>query len=102
MKSLRHIVVELLALVLLGLAAFTHVTWLVWLAGTYVVLSLGIRAIAVLSKVNVPRPADAPPEWAYHVIYAVGLLLLGAGGLYGLAALWAVLWVLDWYSAHRR
>ncbi len=109
MNALRFLVVDLLALALLAVAAFTQAPWAIWTAGIYAALMLALKVVALLSKIPNKRPADAPPEGVYHVIYGVGAAMLvfgaytsGARGLYTVAALWTLLWVLDWYGARQR
>lgn len=101
-KAIRHLVLDLLALVLVAYAAFSRASWAVWAVGVYGGLLLLLKVVALTSKMRLPRPTDAPPELVYHLLYAASVGLLIFGGLYGLAALWAVVWVLDWYSARRR
>ncbi len=101
MRSLRHLVLDLLAVVLIAYAAFSHASWAYGAVGLYTGFVLLLKIAAILSKLPAKRPDDAPPEGAYHALYAIGTVLLLVGQLYGLAAGWAILWVVDWYSARR-
>lgn len=101
MSALRYLVVDLLALALIAFAALGGAAWAAWLVAGYAALMVVLKGIALASRMPMKRPADAPPLWVHHLLYAVGLALLLFGRLFVAAGLWALLWALDAYGARR-
>ena len=60
-----------------------------------------LKGVALVSGVRFARPADAPPEWMNHALYAATLaaMLMGGPAWYPVAGAWAVLWAVMAYSA---
>jgi hypothetical protein len=98
---LRHLVVDLLVLAFTVFAVWSGQRWAMWAVGVYAVVMIVLKGVALFSGIRFARPADAPPEWLNHVLYAATLVVMLFGGpaWYPVAGAWAVLWVVMAYSA---
>lgn len=108
MRVLRHAAVDLLAFLLALVAVSTGTRWAYYVVLGYSVLMLVLKLGAAFSKVRAPRPADALPDVFFHVLYGAMVLIFTLGAYlatgapwWGLAAAWAAIWGLSWWSARR-
>jgi hypothetical protein len=99
----RHLLIDLLVLVLTVFAVWQDVAWARWVIGGYAVLMIVLKVIAMASRIRFAQPAGAPPEWVYHLLYGVTLVVLVSGGRawWWTAGAWAAFWIVMTYSARR-
>lgn len=99
MGWLRHVLIDLAILVVIGLATFGGQSWALWVVWVYTPLMLLLKLGAVVS--NVTPKQNEVPDWFYHALYAASLVILLYHLLYWEAAGWAAIWVLSVIAASR-
>lgn len=93
MGWLKHIVIDLLITVCVVLATFGGQSWAAWVVWIYTPAMVLLKLGALGAKL--PRPKDGPPDWVFHVIYAVNLVMLLWHRWIWVAAGWALIWILS-------
>ncbi|NNE69816.1 MAG: hypothetical protein HKN29_05565 [Rhodothermales bacterium] len=100
MGWLRHVLIDLAVLVVIGLATFGAQPWALWVVWVYTPLMLLLKLGAVATSVT-PRQNDVP-DWFFHALYAVSVVILLYHLLYWEAAGWVAIWILSVVAASRQ
>lgn len=104
MSWIKHVIIDLLALVAIALATLADLEAARWVVIVYTPLMVVMKIIALAAgglQIRSTRMKDAPPEWFFHAAYAVSILLLVIDRWWIMAAGWAVIWALS-VAADRR
>lgn len=101
LRSLRHAAVDLAALAFALFAVASEQTWAFYVVAGYTGLMLVMKLGAYVAKMKPARPADAPPDALYHVVYGAMVLVFLAGQWWITAGAWAVVWGLSFLAARR-
>ncbi len=97
MAWLKNVLIDVLVTIVIGIYAFQTAEWGYWIITIYTPLMLLLKVAAVASGVTkkVKKDPNAAPDWFYHVLYAVNLLLLLYTGWWIMAGGWAAIWLLS-------
>ncbi|MEQ9105749.1 MAG: hypothetical protein RIE53_13750 [Rhodothermales bacterium] len=98
MSWLKHVIVDLAITAVIILYALQGPEWAWWILVIYTPLLIVLKLLAMSSGVAgavKAKGGNEPPDWFFHVIYAVSVLLLLRADDYLLAAGWAVIWILS-------
>ena len=103
MRVLRHAVVDLVALAfaLFAVSFRAQAPWAKTVLLGYTALMLVLKLGALVAKVRPPRPADAPPDALYHVVFGAMVVACAVAQWWGLAAAWVVIWALSFFAGRR-
>lgn len=100
-RSLRHAAIDLVALGFAFYAVWSKAEWAFYVMAGYTALLLVMKLGAALAKTKLLRPADAPPDVLYHVLYGAMVVAFLSGQWWGTAAAWAAIWGLSFVAARR-
>lgn len=98
MSWLKHVIVDLAITAVIVFYALQGPEWAWWVLVIYTPLLIVLKLLAMSSGVAgavKAKGGNEPPDWFFHVIYAVSVLLLLQANDYILATGWAVIWVLS-------
>lgn len=104
MSWIKHVVVDLLMVVVIALAALLDITAARWAVIIYTPLMLVLKVVALLGGGllgQLRQTKEAPPGWFFHAVYAVSIVLLLLGSWWIMAGAWAVIWVLSVLAERR-
>jgi len=98
MAWIKHVILDLAILAVLALWALTGTEWMWWVIAIYTPILLVLKVAALSMGVSAAVKAkggDQAPDWFFHVVYALSLvLMLVAGSMYFVAG-WALIWILS-------
>lgn len=98
MSWLKHVIVDLAITAIIILYALQSPEWAWWIIVIYTPLLIVLKLLAMSSGVAgavKAKGGNEPPDWFFHAIYAVSVLLLLRSEEFLLAAGWAVIWLLS-------
>jgi hypothetical protein len=99
MGWVRHVIIDLVITLCVVLATFFAQGWAAWVVWIYTPAMVLLKIGAIGAKL--PQAKDGPPDWFFHVLYAVNVVILLYHGWYWVAAGWVVIWVLSALAAAR-
>ncbi len=103
MSWLKNVVVDIAVTVLVFVTALTSLEWTYWLLAVYTGFMLIIKIIGLIGPaVKSKATPDTPPDWFYHFLYGVNVLVLAYCECWMLVAGWALIWVLSIVYKRRR
>ncbi|PIQ62582.1 MAG: hypothetical protein COV99_05575 [Bacteroidetes bacterium CG12_big_fil_rev_8_21_14_0_65_60_17] len=98
MAWIKHVILDLVILAVLAAWTLTGAVWMWWVIAIYTPLLVVLKVAALTMGVSTAVKAkggDQAPDWFFHVVYGLSLvLMLVAGNMY-FAAAWALIWVLS-------
>lgn len=98
MTWIKHVILDLVILVVLAAWTFTGTEWMWWVIAIYtpllVVLKLAALSMGVSTAVKA-KGGDQAPDWFFHVVYALSLVFMLVAGSMIFAAGWALIWILS-------
>lgn len=96
MPWLKHIIVDLLAIVVIALAVFYDSNYLSYVVYTYTFLLVAARLFSLISEnfsaITKKKVSEAPLV-VYHLMYLTNILILTIGQWYVTAAGWLFIWI---------
>lgn len=95
MQWFKHIVVDLLAIIVIALAVFYHSNYLSYVVYTYTALLVVARLFSLISenfRAITQKKISEAPLWVYHTMYFANVLILLIGQWYITAAGWVFIW----------
>lgn len=95
MQWFKHIVVDLLAVIVIALAVFYDSNNLSYVVYTYTALLVVARLFSLISenfRAITQKKISEAPLWVYHIMYFVNVLILTIGQWYITAAGWVFIW----------
>lgn len=98
MSWLKNILIDLTVTILVVLATVFGQMWAGWIVVVYtpVMLVLKFGAFFSGSFLNQFRRSEKDvPSWAYHVLYAINIILLGTFQWWVTALQWVLIWGLS-------
>lgn len=96
MEWTKHIIVDLLALIVIAAAVLSDQIILTYVVYVYTALMVLARFFSLVSgnfRAITEKKVSEAPLWAYHIIYALTTLVLIYGSWYITAAGWIFIWV---------
>ncbi|MFT4605248.1 MAG: hypothetical protein ACI9W4_001987 [Rhodothermales bacterium] len=99
MGWVRHVIIDIAAVVIIGLATFGGQPWAQWVVWVYTPLMLLLKLGAFAGEVT-PKQNDVP-DWFYHVIYAATVAIFLYHFWYWETAGWVAIWLLSAVAASR-
>lgn len=102
MPWFKHVWLDLAVTALIVAATVLQQGWAGWVVLVYTPFMLLLKVVAFTGGglTRPTTPANPPPDWFYHLLYAANVLLLLAAGrtwrlwwLY--AGMWAAIWLLS-------
>ena len=96
MSWIKNAIVDIGITILIAAMVLTNLNWIYWVLVIYtgfmvLIKVVGLIGPAIKSKVT----DDTPPNWFYHLLYALNVALLAMGQHVYLLAGWAVIWLLS-------
>jgi len=101
MKWLKNVIVDLLLPVIIALAVYFRTPELKVTIYVLAGLLLLIRLAALSQKqmnAALKKKKNQPPQWFFHVINGLCVVLLSIPQWWILVAMWVLIWFLSWYS----
>lgn len=98
MTWIKHVLVDILMVGVIALATLADVTAARWAVIIYTPLMLVLKVVALAGGGllgQFRQTQHAPPDWFFHVIYGLSILLLLIGAWWIMAAGWAAIWILS-------
>lgn len=103
MRWLKNVVVDIAATILVLVTVFGEIEWAYWLLAVYTGFMVIVKIIGLLGPaVKVKKDAETPPDWFYHVLYAINVAALAYGKYWMLAGGWGLIWILSIIYKRRR
>ncbi len=105
MPWIKHVLIDLAVTLLIVLGALLDLNWVRWILYVYTPLMLALKLLAVGSGSFLQQKTgsrDQPPDWFFHLLYAVSFGTLLFVGWWTLGGLWAAVWLLSAYGALRK
>ena len=96
MQWLKHIVLDLFAIIVIALAVFYERNFLSYVVYTYTALLVIARFFSLISEnfsAITKKKVSEAPLIVYHLIYFVNVLILALGQWYITAAGWVFIWI---------
>lgn len=103
MRWLKNVVVDIAATILVVFTVVSALEWAYWLLAVYTGFMVIVKIIGLLGPaVKSKKTDETPPDWFYHVLYAVNVIVLAYGKYWLLAGGWGLIWVLSIVYKRRR
>lgn len=101
---IKHVVVDLLMVIVIALATLLDVTAARWAVIIYTPLMLVLKLIALLGGSVMGQfgsAREAPPPWIFHALYSLSIVLFVINAWWIMAAGWAAIWLLSVLTERR-
>ncbi|WP_018126471.1 hypothetical protein [Balneola vulgaris] len=96
MNWLKEIIVDILFLGLIILSLFIESDVLFWVLWGYTgILLLGKILALFMPMLQKQAAKTTTPNWVYHLIYFLSVLILSVAQEYYLAGTWLVIWIIS-------
>ena len=98
MNWLKHVVIDIAALAVIAIFTFAGGTWAWWVIAVYTPLLVVLKVLALsmgVSSAVKKKGGDEAPDWFFHLVYALSVLLLLQAQEYMFAGGWALIWMLS-------
>ena len=103
MGWIKNAIVDFAVTIAILILAFSKLNALYWVLVIYTGFMLLVKIVGLLGPaVKTKTGLDTPPDWVYHVLYAVNVGLLLYASFWYLAGGWAAIWVLSIIYQRRR
>ncbi len=105
MSWLKNVVIDIIVTVLIVLVTSNVLpAWADWIVFVYTPFMLLLKAIALfggVNKIKQKEPADEPPGWFLHVLFAINIAALAYAQWWITAGLWALIWLFSFIIEKR-
>ncbi len=106
MSWLKNVVVDVMVTLVIILVTNNVIPdWANWIVLVYTPFMLVLKAITLFGGVKPPKSKNSeenPPEWFFHVLYAINIGALLYDQWYITAGQWALIWAFSYLIDTRR
>ncbi len=98
MTWIKHVILDLVMLAVVAVWALVGIGWMWWVIAIYTPLLIVLKVAAFSMGVSTAVKAkggDQAPDWFFHVVYALSVVLMLVAGNMIFAAGWALIWILS-------
>ncbi|HYW35774.1 MAG TPA: hypothetical protein VE868_10240 [Balneolaceae bacterium] len=103
MRWLKSVIVDILVTIFIGISYWFRFSWMWWVIAVYSALILFAKVIALYGEtfLRQSKRSEQAPEWFYHVLYFLNIILLIVSYWWYLAGAWVLIWLFS-YLAQRK
>ncbi len=101
MKLLKKIWIDLLVTIIIITSLFIHAPFIKYFLYIYTPLILIGRIIALTGLNLQKRISGKAPNWLFHLLYAINVLILALNRWWILCILWLLIWILAYIYVAR-
>ncbi|NND71060.1 MAG: hypothetical protein HKN43_05730 [Rhodothermales bacterium] len=103
MKWLKNAIVDVAVTIAIVVMVFTDLEWIYWVLAIYTGFMVLIKVVGLIGPaVKSKTTPETPPNWFYHVLYAINVGVLAWCQCWLLAGGWALIWILSIFYQRRR
>jgi len=104
MNLIKASFIDILVTLFIIAAIATGITWMYWVVMVYSALMLLLKLIDYSGEGfqgMLKQPRDLPPDWPFHVLYGLNIIILIYAGWYILTAIWTGIWLFSWLKQRK-
>ncbi len=104
MNLIKASFIDILMTLFIVAAVWSATVWMYWVIMVYSALILLLRLIDFSGEGfqgMLKQPRELPPDWPFHILYGLNILILLYAGWYILTAIWAGIWLFSWLKQRK-
>ena len=102
MSWLKHVLIDIVATLVILVAAVGEAAWAEWIVLIYTPLMLLLKIVALVGERfmrQFQREETDVPRWFYHLLYGINTGVLFLYGWWLVGGQWAMIWILSAMNA---